>query len=100
MSKGIVVQHRDSNVRYAVSEENHDKASEDFIRDLKPGETILGYTPKQAPKKGEADPELDEATEPDTALQAPTITTEPTGTEVTQTAPKATEPTEGSKATK
>lgn len=74
MSNGIVVQHKDSNVRYAVSRENHDEATEVFVRDLKPGETTLSYAPKLAPAKGEADPERDEAEKAQEELQAPAIT--------------------------
>jgi len=46
MGKGIVVDNLESGVRYSISEENLDEKTEVKIRDLNPGETILGYTVK------------------------------------------------------
>lgn len=45
MSRGIVVDHKESGVRYAVSESNFDKNTEEFVRELGVGETVLGFTP-------------------------------------------------------
>lgn len=65
MSKGIVVEHKESGVRYAISEENQDKNTERKVRDLKPGETILGYVPKLGPAAQQEDgDEGDQPTEP------------------------------------
>lgn len=52
-SAGIVVEHKESHVRYATLPEYYDEAVHVKIRDLKPGETLLGYQPKAAPAKTE-----------------------------------------------
>ena len=46
MSNGIVVDHKDAGVRYAISKDNFDEATMTKVRDLKPGETVIGYTPR------------------------------------------------------
>lgn len=46
MSKGIVVDHKESGVRYAISEHNFNEKVHTRVRDLKPGETVLGFSPK------------------------------------------------------
>lgn len=62
MSNGIVVEGKESGVRYALREENFNPETETKVRDLKPGETILGYQPKQATPKGDTAPtNLDES---------------------------------------
>jgi hypothetical protein len=66
MSKGIVVDHKESGVRYAISEENIDEATEEYVRDLKPGETILGYVPKSTRIKEDTLPEGTELSLPKT----------------------------------
>jgi hypothetical protein len=43
---GKVVDHKESGVRFAISEKNFDDRVHSFVRDLKPGETILGFQPK------------------------------------------------------
>lgn len=53
MSHGIVVDHKESNIRYAISEGNFNEKVHDRVRDLKPGETVLGYQPR--PKESLAD---------------------------------------------
>lgn len=45
-SHGIVVDHRESGVRYAVSDANFNPQVHRRVRDLKPGESVLGYRPK------------------------------------------------------
>ena len=47
-SHGIVVEHKESGVRYAVSDRNYNADVHRKVRDLKPGETVLGYQPKRA----------------------------------------------------
>lgn len=44
---GIVVENKESGVRFASTDANFDPASERKIRDLHPGETILGYVPRR-----------------------------------------------------
>ncbi|QZD98602.1 hypothetical protein SEA_JEMERALD_14 [Microbacterium phage Jemerald] len=46
-SHGIVVEHKESGVRYAVSDRNYNEKIHRKVRDLRPGETVLGYTPKR-----------------------------------------------------
>lgn len=41
MSKGIVVDHKESNVRYAISEHNFNGAVHTKVRDLVAGETVI-----------------------------------------------------------
>jgi len=47
MAKGIVVDHKDSGVRYAISEHNFNPKVHKRVRDLQPGETVLGYSPRR-----------------------------------------------------
>lgn len=44
-SHGIVVDHTESGVRYAISDKNYDPAINRKVRDLKVGETVLGFKP-------------------------------------------------------
>lgn len=44
---GIVVEHKESGVRYAVSDKNFDPRNERKVRDLKTGESVLSYRPKR-----------------------------------------------------
>jgi hypothetical protein len=44
-SHGIVVEHKESGVRYAVSDKNHNPDVARKVRDLRPGETVLGFSP-------------------------------------------------------
>lgn len=46
MSRGIVVDHKESGVRYAISESNFNTKVHKKVRELKPGETVLGYKPR------------------------------------------------------
>lgn len=45
MSRGIVVDHKETGVRYAISEDHFNKEVHKKVRELKPGETILGFRP-------------------------------------------------------
>jgi hypothetical protein len=47
-SHGIVVEHKESGVRYAVSDKNYNEKIHRKVRDLKPGETVRGYQPKRS----------------------------------------------------
>ncbi|QKN87775.1 hypothetical protein NEBULOUS_14 [Microbacterium phage Nebulous] len=48
-SHGIVVDHKESGVRYAVSDKNYNEKIHRKVRDLRPGETVVGYQPKRLP---------------------------------------------------
>lgn len=54
MSKGIVVQHKETGNRYAVSEENFNPKTEDKIRVLKRGESVRSFVSRPQPKKSES----------------------------------------------
>ena len=45
-SHGIVVEHKETGTLYAVSDHNYNEAVHRKVRDLKPGETVLGFTPR------------------------------------------------------
>jgi hypothetical protein len=55
---GIVVDNKESGLRYAVSDENYDSHKESKVRDLKPGETVIGYQPKLSPNFVAEEPRL------------------------------------------
>lgn len=63
MSKGIVVDHKDTQLRYAISEHNFNPKVHTKVRDLKPGESILSFRPKKREKfeQDEAAAELERA---------------------------------------
>jgi hypothetical protein len=46
MSKGIVVDHKESGIRYAISEHNFKEKVHTLVRDLKLGESILTFKAK------------------------------------------------------
>lgn len=45
-SHGIVVEHKEIGTHYAVSDSNYNPKIHRKVRDLKPGETVLGYAPR------------------------------------------------------
>lgn len=47
-SHGIVVEHKDNGIHYAVSDQNYNEKVHRKVRDLKPGETVRSYKPKRA----------------------------------------------------
>jgi len=50
---GIVVEHKESGVRYAVSDANYNPDVHRKVRDLRPGETVWSYQPRaKAPLGG------------------------------------------------
>lgn len=55
-SHGIVVEHKESGVRYAISDSNYNEKAHRKVRDLRPGETVLGYRPKRGSEASEAAP--------------------------------------------
>lgn len=103
MTNGIVVDNVEAGARYAISRANFDIRTERFVRDLKPGETILGYTAKSIPgtnppedldaSEVTTDPETPETVEPPTEPeQAPSEPDEPdTEEEDSQTAGEPTD---------
>lgn len=60
MSKGLVVQHKKTGNRYAVSEENFNPKTEDKVRELKRGETVRSFVARPKPHKTETTPALPE----------------------------------------
>lgn len=47
MSKGIVVDHKRSGVRYAISEERFNPKDHVRVRDLRSDESVLSYVPRR-----------------------------------------------------
>jgi len=43
---GIIVDHKETGIRYAISEVNFNPDVQVKVRDLQPGETVLGYKPR------------------------------------------------------
>lgn len=46
MSRGIVVDHKETGIRYAVSESNFRDELHEYVRELSPGETIVAFRPR------------------------------------------------------
>lgn len=53
-SHGIVVDHKESGTRFAISDRNYDEKLHRKVRDLRPGETVRGYVPKRRQETQEA----------------------------------------------
>ena len=51
---GIVVDHVESGIRFAVSDKNYSAKLHRKVRDLLPGETVLGYQPKRSESLSDA----------------------------------------------
>lgn len=43
---GIVVEHKESEIRYAVSDRNFNPKVHRKVRDLRPGESVFSYAPR------------------------------------------------------
>lgn len=43
---GIVVEHKDNDIRFAVSDKNYNPKVHRKIRDLRPGESVTSYQPR------------------------------------------------------
>lgn len=52
---GIVVENKDTGLRYASLDVNFDPKTERKVRDLRSGETVMSYTPRQAGPIGGSD---------------------------------------------
>lgn len=50
---GIVVDHKESNVRFAISDKNYDEKVHRKVRDLLPGESVRSYQPKRLSESSE-----------------------------------------------
>lgn len=48
-SHGVVVDDKESGVRYAMSDQYFNPEAHTYVRDLRPGETVRGYQPKAHP---------------------------------------------------
>ncbi|QKN87714.1 hypothetical protein IXEL_13 [Microbacterium phage Ixel] len=44
---GIVVEHKETGIHYAVSDRNYNEKVHRKVRDLGPGETVRGYAPRR-----------------------------------------------------
>lgn len=83
---GIVVQHKESGVRYALSDENYDPKTERKVRDLKPGETTRSYIPKPAPEGWEPSEEAEGSTNtPESPAKSTSDASEPVSRTATPT---------------
>ena len=56
MANGIVVDHKETGIRYAIFQTSFVDELHEFVRDLKPGESVYDFAPKAKPK---ATPKLD-----------------------------------------
>lgn len=45
---GIVVEHKETNVRFAISDKNYNEQVHRKVRDLRAGESVLTYKPRSA----------------------------------------------------
>jgi hypothetical protein len=58
---GIVVDHVESNIRFAISDANYDVKVHRKVRDLEPGESVTNYAPRPKESLGGAnDPNTQE----------------------------------------
>lgn len=67
---GIVVEHKESGSRFAISDRNYNPDVHRKVRDLKPGESVTTYVPK-SPKESlgtENDPNTYESAAGDAAV--------------------------------
>lgn len=55
---GIVVENKESGLRYASLDENYDPQVERKVRDLKAGETVLSYLPRYKTSLGDQDEQV------------------------------------------
>jgi hypothetical protein len=51
---GIVVEHKETDIRFAVSDRNYDSKVHRKVRDLRPGESVLTYAPRRKGSLGDA----------------------------------------------
>lgn len=55
---GIVVENKETGLRYASLDVNHDPATERKVRDLRAGETVLSYQPRHKTSLGSQDDQV------------------------------------------
>lgn len=53
MAAGIIVDHKETGIRYAVSPANFNEKVHTKVRPTKPGETVLGYKPRRKESLGD-----------------------------------------------
>lgn len=63
---GIVVENKESGLRYASLDVNYDPQTERKVRDLKAGETVFSYVPRYKTSLGDQDDQATETGDPDT----------------------------------
>lgn len=101
--KGIVVDHKESGVRYAISAHNFNEKIHTFVRNLFPHESVLGFKPKakaqltkaelEEPKHSPHAPEQATASQP--PAEAPQTEQPPTEQAAPETEGSAPADTEG-----
>lgn len=99
-SHGIVVDHKESGTRFAISDRNYDERVHRKVRDLKPGETVLGYQPKsREDSEAAADPQSGtgtaEATEKPESGRSEALAAGTTATQTEGAAPAASQEKKG-----
>lgn len=78
---GFVVEHKVTELRYAVSDHNFNPQVHEFVRDLLPGETVYGFQPKPKPKpkrgvRSDSEPKTEDEVPP--PMESPETPTERT----------------------
>jgi hypothetical protein len=80
---GIVVEHKDNGMHYAVSDKNYNPEIHRKVRDLKPGESVRTYLPRRkeslealASPQGTSEPAGDQEVGSGDASSAPSPKTE------------------------
>ena len=71
---GVVVDHKETGIRYAISEKNFNPDIHKRVRDLKPGETVLSFQPVARKTIGDVAPVV--LPNPDEGYSAETPETE------------------------
>lgn len=59
MARGIVVDH-ENGTRYAISQNNFNPKVHTMVRELKPGETVIGFTPKRKGALSADEPDIED----------------------------------------
>lgn len=62
MANGIVVDHKETGIRYAILQASFVDELHEFVRDLQPGESVYDFAPKPKAKAKAKDTKLDEPT--------------------------------------
>jgi hypothetical protein len=70
---GIVVEHKEHGIRYAVSDRNYNPKVHRKVRDLKPGESVHDYAPRRREPLGDQQTETSGAGSPGPAGDAAVV---------------------------